>query len=64
MPLSVSVNGVDACLVTLWSMGIGDAWVWDRGIVDLDHGQQSISINVGGQLYLDHVNILYAGPNL
>ncbi len=60
-PLMVSVNGKDAGVVTLWDSGTSHSWVWDRLIVDFEQGKNALSIQAGGRILMDHVNILYAG---
>ncbi len=57
------INGQAAARVKLWSSGTTQIWVWDRMIYDLTQGDNLISINTGGRIMMDHVNVLYAGQN-
>lgn len=56
--LTIAVNGQDAGAVTLWSSGTPRTWVWDRALVDLAAGENTISIAVGGSYLIDHINLL------
>ena len=61
--LVATINGQNAGHVRLWNSGTAKTWVWDRMIVDLQKGANTISIKTGGRILVDHVNVLYAGPN-
>jgi hypothetical protein len=61
--LSVTINGEQAGAVLLWDSGTSDSWVWDRLVVDLAEGLNTIGIKAGGRIMMDHVNILYAGQD-
>ena len=61
--LDLTVNGLDAGFVKLWNTGTSDSWAWDRALVDLKQGKNSLRIQAGGRIMMDHVNVLYAGRN-
>jgi len=62
-PLVVTVNEKNAGCVKLWNTGTSKTWVWDRLIVDLKEGDNTIRIQADGRIMMDHVNVLYAGQN-
>ncbi len=59
-PLVVTVNGKKAGCVTLWDTGSSRTWAWDRLSVDLEEGDNAISIQTDGRILMDHVNVLSA----
>jgi hypothetical protein len=61
--LDLEVNGLDAGSVQLWNTSTSDSWAWDRALVDLKQGKNSLRIQGGGRIMMDHVNVLYAGSN-
>lgn len=60
-PLVVTVNGKNAGSVLLWDTGTSKTWAWDRLTVDLEEGDNVISIQADGRILMDHVNVLRAG---
>lgn len=59
--LVVSINDQPVDVLQLWSSGTQASWVWDRLLVDVGEGENTISVKVNGRILMDHINILYAG---
>jgi hypothetical protein len=57
-PSPVVINGVEAGKVEFWNTGHAGAWVWERIIVDLKKGENSIAVSPMGWVLLDHLNII------
>ena len=62
-PLVVTVNGKKAGSVILWDTGTSKTWAWDRLTVDIAEGDNVVSVQSGGHILMDHVNVLPAGQN-
>ncbi len=58
--LKVSVNGKYMGFVSLWNSGTTQTWVWDRMAVDMQRGENVISVQAGGRIHLDSMNLLGA----
>lgn len=61
--LEVTVNGQDAGSVRLWETGTTESWAWDRVLCNFNKGDNSIRIQAGGRIIMDHLNVLFAGQN-
>jgi hypothetical protein len=60
--LSVTVNGTDAGTVKFWNTGGSNVWAWDRKVVNLTNGGNTIKLDIEGiSPSVDHLNILSAG---
>jgi hypothetical protein len=62
-PSRLTVNGVDSEEIVFWNTGGSSTWAWDRKPVKLRKGQNSISLFPMGRLLIDHINLLYSGPD-
>jgi hypothetical protein len=67
-PLAVSINNVeDPAKIRLWNTSGDGAWAWDRKVVSLKAGANTIKIAgpratlYGKSPAIDHVNIIYYG---
>lgn len=58
-PSPVVINGEKVKDITFWMTGSPECWVWDRTIVTLRKGENTISISPEGFVLLDHLNILH-----
>lgn len=54
----VIINDIQAGNLTFWMTGTSDSWVWDRIIVNLKKGKNTIKITPEGFVQLDHLNII------
>lgn len=54
----VEINGIKAGEIEFWNTGNTGAWVWERIIVNLEKGENSVAISPEGFVLLDHLNII------
>jgi len=54
----VEINGSVAGYMEFWMTGNPGAWVWDRIMVNLEKGENTIEISPEGFILLDHLNII------
>ncbi|MFC1765564.1 carbohydrate-binding protein [Planctomycetota bacterium] len=57
----ISVNGMEASTINFWNTGGSDTWAWDRKVVNLNSGPNTIKLDIKTRTKVDHLNILYAG---
>jgi hypothetical protein len=62
-PAALTVNGKDAGDLILWRTGGERTWAWDRKTVSLKAGPNTVSLAPAGRAWMDHLNLLYAGPD-
>ena len=61
-PARLKVNGKSVGNIVLWSTGGESTWAWDRKVVVLRKGTNTIRLTPGGTPLIDHLNVLYGGP--
>lgn len=59
--MNLVVNDRKVGDLLLWNSGGPDSWVWDRILVDLNAGENRLSVVAGGRIMLDHINVLFDG---
>jgi hypothetical protein len=60
-PFDLSVNGKKIGEIEFWDTGNSGTWVWERVIVILEKGENTIAILPEKYVMLDHLNILKTG---
>jgi hypothetical protein len=58
----VQVNGKDAGSIILWPSGGPSTWAWDRKIVQLKKGKNTVGLVPKGAVLIDHLNVLSSSP--
>jgi hypothetical protein len=58
MPGFLKINGEEIEGLTFWDTGNPGNWVWERVVVDLKQGTNTINISPEGYVKLDHLNII------
>jgi hypothetical protein len=61
-PSPLTVNDKSAGDLILWTTGGRTTWAWDRKLVALKKGNNTIDLLPRGAASIDHLNVLYAGP--
>ena len=59
--LKLTINDEESGELELWNSGSRFTWAWDRKIVNLAEGENVVSLAIDGNIFLDHLNVLYAG---
>jgi hypothetical protein len=54
----VVIDGRETATLGLWGTGGRDTWAWDRTMVALDEGPHTIRLYPGGELRVDHLNVI------
>jgi hypothetical protein len=57
-PVGLDINGKKVGGVDFWSVGNSGAWAWERLTVQLEKGDNTISIEPERFVLLDHLNVL------
>ena len=61
-PAALAINGKDAGEIILWRTGDERTAAWDRKTVTLEAGTNTLKLTPTGRAWIDHLNVLYAGP--
>ena len=57
-PSLVFVNGKKIAEIDFWTVGYEESWVYERVTVDLEKGENAISLDQGRFANIDHLNII------
>ncbi len=63
-PAPLTINGEDAGRIVLWPTGGRSTWMWDRKPLVLEKGTNHIKLLIAGTPLVDHLNVLWGGPDL
>jgi hypothetical protein len=57
-PVGLDINGKKVSEIEFWSVGNTGSWAWDRQTVQLEKGENTISIAPERFVLMDHINII------